>query len=172
MRVREPGEEAFHRIGRGVGVTAAAFADLLGDLPDGGEVPLVVSGGSMAPFYRHRETVVTLRRERGYEARRGDAVFFVRTDGTPVLHRVIRVCGDRVTVGGDGQRWVETVTPPQILARVVRVRRRARGREVSVDAWGYRQLVRLWSCGRWWHPRAVGYGRVRTRKEAEPCRHT
>ncbi len=145
-------------------VPTAALATLLQSLPDGGEISLVVSGESMVPFYCHRETVVILRRECTRSLRRGDAVFFLRADGTPVLHRVTRVLAGELTVGGDGQRWQERIAPTQVLARVVRVRRRPESPEVSVDAWGYRLWVRLWSWGRWWHPRAAKWCRRRYRE--------
>ncbi len=134
---------------------AGTLAALLGALSDGGEVSLWVSGESMVPFYRHGRTVVTLRRECGRMLKRGDAVFFLRADGTPILHRVVAVGRDALTVGGDGQRWVETVALAQILARVVRVRRTPASREVSVERWWYRWAVRLWAMGRWWHPRVA-----------------
>ncbi len=148
-----------------------ALAALLYALPDGGEVPLLITGESMVPFYRHRRTTVILRREKARSFRRGDAVLFLRTDRTPVLHRVVKVTREGLRVGGDGQRWVETIAPAQILARVVGVRRSPASRMVSTDAPLYRLLVSLWSCGRWWHPRAARWIRRRKKiKERRICR--
>ncbi len=143
---------------------AAALSALLRTLPDGGEVGLWVSGESMVPLYRHRETLVTLRREVTRPVCRGDAVLFLRSDGTPVLHRVVRVSDRGLRVGGDGQRWTELISPTQVLARVVKVKRRPDARTVMTDSLGYRLLVGLWSCGRWWHPCAARWLRRRYRR--------
>ncbi len=139
---------------------AHTLAALLRSLPDGGELSLAVTGESMVPLYRHRETVVTLRREPARAYRRGDAVFFLRADGTPVLHRVVKVTRECLIVGGDAQRWTEAIHSAEILARVVRVRRRPSARDISTDALGYRTLVALWSRGRWWHPRVARWYRT------------
>ncbi len=143
---------------------AATLAALLRTFPDGGELSLRITGESMVPFYRHGRTTVILRREEGRSPRRGDVVFFLRGDGTPVLHRVLRVGRGSLTVGGDGQRCTEVICLEAVLARVVRVRREPWAREMSADGIGYRLAVRLWSCGRWWHPRVAKWYRRRDRE--------
>lgn len=73
-------------------------------------VPLLVTGGSMVPFLRHRRDVVYIRGIRYQSPREGDVILFCREGGQAlVLHRVLsRYADGSFQVGGDaqtGRRW-------------------------------------------------------------------
>ncbi len=120
-----------------------ALVTLLAAAPDGEELPLLVTGHSMEPFLLHHRSVAILRRETTRSPRPGDVLLFVRPDGAPVLHRVLRCLPDgRLLMGGDAQSWEEITAPPRVLARMVRFRRTRR--TVSVDAPLYRLAAGLW----------------------------
>ena len=69
---------------------------LLHDAEDGATVSLMITGMSMTPFLLHKQSIVFLKKERGYRPKKGDIVFFVRQDMSPVLHRIIKVKKDGV----------------------------------------------------------------------------
>ena len=83
-------------------------------------VPLLVTGGSMVPFLRHRRDVVYIRGIRYQSPREGDVILFCREGGQAlVLHRVLsRYADGSFQVGGDAQTWTEVVRPEQILGVV------------------------------------------------------
>ena len=83
-------------------------------------VPLLVTGGSMVPFLRHRRDVVYIRGIRYQSPRVGDVILFCREGGQAlVLHRVLsRYADGSFQVGGDAQTWTEVVRPEQILGVV------------------------------------------------------
>lgn len=57
-------------------------------------------GGSMRPTVREGDTVLFVKPE---EIRKYDVLLYRRPDGKAVLHRVIAVNGDRLTMRGDAQ---------------------------------------------------------------------
>ncbi len=122
------------------------------DAEDHTVIPLLVTGSSMAPMLLDRRSVVYLERNRAYVPRRGDILLFCRPDGTVVLHRLVKCLEDgQLLINGDAQAWTETIFPEQIVARVVRFRRKRRER--SVEGLGYRLYVRLWMPLRPLHPK-------------------
>ena len=81
-------------------------AILLGEvkslLAEGKDVVIPTKGNSMLPFIRGGRDSVNLRRLDTLEA--GDIVLAEIREGSYVLHRVIVVDGDTVTLMGDGNR--------------------------------------------------------------------
>lgn len=99
-------------------------------------VPLLVTGGSMVPFLRHRRDVVYIRGARYQSPRVGDVILFYREGGHAlVLYRVLRRdTGGSFQAGGDGRTWTEHVSPKQILGVVTRISRDG-GRRFRPDGW-------------------------------------
>ena len=81
-------------------------AILLGEvkalLAEGKDVVIPTKGNSMIPFIRGGRDSVNLRKLDTLEV--GDIVLAEVREGTYVLHRVIEVDGDAVTLMGDGNR--------------------------------------------------------------------
>ena len=103
---------------------------------------LVVTGGSMVPFLRHRKSAVLLgSAEAPY--RRGEILFYQRPSGQCILHRVHRVMDDGTLIMyGDAQTYPERIAPQQVLARATHVRRGTRF--VPCTSLPLRFLVALW----------------------------
>ena len=87
------------------------------------EVSLVVTGNSMAPFLIHkRDTICFKKPENPFKV--GDMVFYQRTNGKFVMHRVYKVKLDELYTIGDAQRMVEgPIKKSQVFAVVTKVKR-------------------------------------------------
>ncbi len=124
---------------------------LLHDAKDGTTIPLLVTGMSMLPFLFHKRSIVYLEKNSRYVPRKGDIVFFMRGDTTPVLHRIVKIKKDgMLVIKGDAQNWREEILPEQIFAHVTHIKRRER--KFSVEHKYYRFMVKLWMPFRLIHP--------------------
>lgn len=106
----------------------------------GGVFLLTVTGGSMVPALLHQKSQVELCSPENIRKR--DIVLACRKDGSLVLHRVIRISGDALTLNGDAQDWTETVQKDQVLAKVLRLCRK--GRWHTAHSLGDRVYCLLW----------------------------
>jgi len=86
-------------------------------LADSGSARLLVTGYSMVPMLRNGRDSVTLGPV-DRSARPGDVIFYQRSDGQLVLHRVIRAGESGYICCGDHQHEQETVLPEQLLGIV------------------------------------------------------
>lgn len=87
------------------------------ELAAGGHFTLTVTGSSMEPFLHNGSSHVLLKRPE--ELRRWQVVFYRRDNGRYILHRIVRIRGDEVTVCGDAQQQPERIHRDQILAAAV-----------------------------------------------------
>ena len=110
----------------------------------GGVFLLTVTGGSMVPALLHQKSQAELCSPENIRKR--DIVLARRGDGSLVLHRVIRICEDTLTLNGDAQNWTETVHKTQILAVVVRFCRK--GRWYTPHSFADRLYCFLWGLTR------------------------
>lgn len=103
---------------------SAFSAQVLPLLDEGASVPVAVTGRSMAPFLQEGRDAVLLARFDAARLRPGHIVLFARADGTPVLHRVVRVGADAFDAGGDSLDFLETGVPLAngMALAVVRIR--------------------------------------------------
>lgn len=90
-------------------------------LAQGGSFVLTVTGSSMRPTLVPGRDQVCLTAPG--KIRVGDIVFFRRSTGEYILHRVLRQKGDRYTVNGDSQAWTEEVPADAVIGVVSRIRR-------------------------------------------------
>lgn len=88
-----------------------AFAQARELLAEGQRVRIRVAGQSMLPFFRSGRPI-TLRPLRDGDLRRGSVVLAETERGTYVVHRILRITGERVTLLGDGN-VVGTETMPR-----------------------------------------------------------
>lgn len=87
-------------------------------------VSVPVSGRSMMPFlHDQKDTVLFSTPDR--PLKKGDIVFFIRDDGSYVMHRIYKVHADHtVDVIGDSQSQIETgIRQQQIFASIKKVNR-------------------------------------------------
>ncbi len=97
---------------------------LLQALEEGGQFLLTVTGDSMRPTLRPERDAVALAAPKAY--RRGDIVLFRRDSGEYILHRIVGVRGDRLTMNGDAQTWTEEIAGKQVIAVVRQICRDGR----------------------------------------------
>lgn len=115
---------------------------------EGISVTLPVDGRSMLPFIiGGRESVIL---QKAVALKTGDVVL-ARVDGTRyVVHRIIGIDGDRVTLMGDGNLvGTERCMTADIKAVATHVVD-ARGRRYDLYRWWRCQAARLW-----WHLRPI-----------------
>ena len=99
-------------------------------LEEGREVVMTPLGSSMLPFIRGGKDSVTLLRKA--DVTPGDMLLVCLSGKRYVLHRLIAVDGDRLTLQGDGNLvGTETCTRADVLGTVVAVN----GRRVGNGRW-------------------------------------
>ena len=122
--------------------TAEALEKIRADLAAGRPCHLVVTGGSMVPFLRHKKSAVVLTSPTP-PYRRGDILLYLRRSDWCILHRVVRVQKDGTLVMcGDAQTALEIIRPEQVVAQVSHVRHGAK--ITDCGAWHLRTAVALW----------------------------
>ena len=95
-----------------------AFTQARDLLSEGIPVRIRVQGQSMLPFFRSGSPI-TLRPLREGDLRRGSVVLAETAGGTFVVHRIMRVARQQVTLLGDGNiNGTETVTRDKIYGTV------------------------------------------------------
>ena len=106
--------------------TAAYVGTLKALVEEGHEVSLLISGSSMAPFLvHHRDTIFFKAPDR--ELKPGDMVFYQRSRGQYVMHRIRFVKADGYYLIGDGQQITEgPIAREQIFALVTAVKRKGK----------------------------------------------
>lgn len=111
-------------------------------LSTGGEFRLYPRGTSMLPLIRQGKDSVALRAmER--KPQKYDILFYQRSDGSYVLHRVKEVTGNGMTMWGDNQHMLEHgVTEAQIIGYAARIFRE--DKEINCQGFGYRLYLWLW----------------------------
>ena len=89
----------------------------------GMDVSMTISGTSMEPFLIHGRDRIYFQKPKS-PIQKGDMVFFQRTTGEYVMHRVMKVNDHRYYVAGDHQTFLEgPIEETQIFAKVVSVER-------------------------------------------------
>lgn len=95
---------------------------------EGKEVCLTISGCSMSPFLVHRrDSIYFSKPAPGRNLKKGDMVFYQRTDGAYVMHRICKIKGDDYYMIGDAQVTIEgPLRRDQIFALVTKVKRKGK----------------------------------------------
>lgn len=96
------------------------FDEVCSLLEEGKRVSILAKGNSMLPFIRGGRDSVLLENA-PENIQRGDIVLF-KTEGHYVLHRIICIDGDRVTLMGDGNlSGREHCRRKDVVGKVVRI---------------------------------------------------
>lgn len=115
-------------------------------LAKGENITVIMTGWSMAPtLYPHRDKVVICPVDQD-KLKAGDIVMFLRDDLRPVIHRIINIKGDILTMNGDAQSWTEKIPVQAVLGRAEYIYRK--GKTISCDGTGFRLHYRLWGLTR------------------------
>ena len=122
--------------------TAAYVGTLKALVEEGREVSLLISGSSMAPFLiHHRDTIYFKAPDR--ELKPGDMVFYQRSSGQYVMHRIRFVKADGYYLIGDGQQITEgPIAREQIFALVTAVKRK--GKVIRPGDFWWEFFARVW----------------------------
>lgn len=121
--------------------TAALMEDVRELLQTVEQLPLRVSGNSMAPFLVHgRDTVYLSRVARPLKV--GDVVLYQRESGAYILHRICRREGPCYVLVGDAQTALEHgIREEQIFALVVRVVRKGKTQAPGSFWWEFFEKI-------------------------------
>lgn len=94
-------------------------------LSSGGKVRITASGKSMEPVIKDGEDIVVIS-EINKPLDVGDIVLFKRSNGRLVLHRILAVNGNEITLRGDSQWTAETADKSSVLGILEAVERNGR----------------------------------------------
>lgn len=105
---------------------------------------LTAKGSSMAPLlHSGRDEVVLADCPDPEKLKARDIPLYLREDGRPVLHRIVRVNKTSFDMCGDAQTEIERdIKPSQIVAVAVGFKRR--GKMISVNSKKYKLYSFLW----------------------------
>jgi hypothetical protein len=108
-------------------------------LHEGREVVMTPKGNSMRPFIRGQ--VDSVRLQRPEELKVGDIVL-AHYDGRYVLHRIIKIEGDQVTMMGDGNlQGVEQILKSDVTGVVVEIITPEGKKRKPSSGWIWRKLL-------------------------------
>ncbi len=79
-----------------------------------GILAFVPDGNSMWPFIKNGKQSVIVEIPKN-PIKIYDVVFFTRSDGTQILHRVLGFDNDKLVVGGDSQSFTEVINPSDVF---------------------------------------------------------
>lgn len=113
---------------------------LIGYVGQGHTVSLVLNGYSMRPFLEDGRDVGVLAQPDNIKV--GDAVLAITGDGRYVLHRIIAISGDNVTLRGDGNRGCEHCHLADVKAKAIGFYRKGRKTMDRTDG----RKWKLYSC--------------------------
>ncbi len=111
-------------------------------LESGGTVNFNPNGTSMLPtIMNHGDRVILKKVNR--RLKKYELPLYRRSDGTFVLHRVVRVYDDCYGMCGDNQWHIEKgIKDENIIGVVIHITRK--GREIDADNWLYKIYVFIW----------------------------
>ena len=109
---------------------------------DNKQVIITATGDSMRPFLRDGEDKVVLCRLKT-SPKKNDVLFYLRDDGTYVLHRVFKVKNGGYVMLGDAQLIPEYgITDKHIIAVASAFIKN--GKQIGCNSFSYLTRVRLW----------------------------
>lgn len=121
---------------------AVIMPEIIDLINQGHTVSLRLRGVSMRPFLEDNRDVAVLTRLR--EPRVGDVVLAIVPPGYYVLHRIVAVGGDAVTLLGDGNLRTEHCTRGDLKASVEGFYRKGRTTIDRTDGMKWRAYSWLW----------------------------
>ena len=124
-------------------VNTVQYVSMLRSLvEEGKDVSLLISGNSMSPFLgHHRDTILFGQPNR--ELRKGDMVFYQRTNGQFVMHRIYKVKPEGYYIVGDAQTEIEgPVQRDQIFALVKKAQRK--GKWIGPENFWWKFFEKVW----------------------------
>ena len=118
------------------------FASIEELIAEGQSVEMTVRGFSMRPFLRNERDVVVLSPIASEQLRCGMVVLF-RYRGAHVLHRIVRIEGEMLTMEGDGNYRQAEVAPRDAVVAYVSEAKLAEGSALGYNSVGWRRRTLL-----------------------------
>ncbi len=122
------------------------FLELGQELLDrGGLLRFQAHGRSMHPFIKTGDIILVEPRN-GTSVGIGDVIFYRRPDGSPVVHRLVKITSNMygliLITKGDALKYVDApVNSRQVMGRVITIE--GNGRELKLNEWRSRVFGRL-----------------------------
>lgn len=114
-------------------------------IDEGRTVEFPVRGWSMRVFVEHERDKAVLAPCNVTELKVGDVVLANVGNDVYVLHRIIKIEGERLTLMGDGNlKGTEDCTRSDVVALVTAWRRKGSNTLDSVTGWKWRTYSRIW----------------------------
>ena len=106
----------------------------------GKTVPLVASGSSMTPFIVHQRDTIFI--SKANELHKGDMVFYKRSTGQYVMHRIHHIKNDEFYIVGDAQNEIEgPIKREQIFGVIKKLNRKGKLIDNHNFCWKFFQHV-------------------------------
>lgn len=121
---------------------AVLFPQIIALLEEGHTVNLKLRGYSMRPFLEDKRDTAVMKK--ATEVVLGEPVLAELTAGTYVLHRIVGIDGDRITLLGDGNLTVEHCRKCDIKAQVIGFYRKGRQALDATDGRKWRTYSWIW----------------------------
>lgn len=126
------------------------YLQVLGVLvAEGTDIVMPVTGNSMLPVWRDQRDSITLTACRPEALHKGDVPLYRRSNGQPVVHRIVKVRRDSFDFCGDAQTAIEYRVPKSAVIAVVKSFTR-QGRAYAGHHRGYRLYTQIWLWLRPW----------------------
>ena len=111
-------------------------------IEEGKQVSMIISGSSMAPFLIHARDHICLKSPSG-ELRKGEMVFYQRSNGEYVMHRIYNVKNEEYYLIGDAQTVIEgPIQREQIFAIIIKVKRK--GKWIVPEDFQWKFFAHIW----------------------------
>ena len=112
-------------------------------ISEGKTVTITVKGNSMNPFMVHLRDQMTLGPWKDKDLRKGTVALVRDTNGNHLIHRIIKIYSDRVTLLGDGNiLQTETATLDDVIGIMYSITRK--GRTYTSDGLIWRAYSAIW----------------------------
>lgn len=124
-------------------VDTGAYVSMLRELTEQGrEVSMVVAGSSMSPFVVNRRDSIFFKKP-DRDLRRGDFVFYQRSSGQFVCHRIYKITPDGYYMVGDAQTEIEgPLQREQIFGLITSVTRK--GKQLGPGDFWWAFFEKVW----------------------------
>ena len=131
-------------------------------LAEGKKVIVSAAGNSMYPLIRNQKDAIVLTAYKGESVSIGDMIFYKRTNGQYVLHRVVAIENGEFTLMGDNQTLQEKgITNQQIIALPIAV---IRGKKtIDINSKGYLLYKKAWTKTNIFRKAGIGFFNLRIR---------
>lgn len=111
-------------------------------LKEGKVVKIPVRGNSMRPYLVHERDFVILQQSDDLKV--GDSVLAEVSPAHYVLHRIVAISGEQVTLRGDGNFATESCEKQDVCGKAIAFQRKGSSQQESPESMDYRVYSWFW----------------------------